>query len=73
MEEGVVRTEEAEAEYNRQLTSLLRPFAPFSHDMYGILSKSKTLEEGEQGAAVIKNKSKSGEVIWKLRLNLRCG
>lgn len=58
MEEGVVRTEEAEAEYNRQLTSLLRPFAPFSHDMYGILSKSKTLEEGEQGAAAARESAR---------------
>jgi hypothetical protein len=58
MEEGVVRTEEAEAEYNRQLTSLLRPFAPFSHDMYGILSKSKTLEEGEQGAATARESAR---------------
>jgi hypothetical protein len=51
MEEGVVRTEEVETEYNRVLTNLLKPFAPFSHDMYAILSKNKTLEEGEQGAA----------------------
>ena len=58
MEEGVVRTEEAETEYNRQLTSLLRPFAPFSHDMYGILSKSKTLEEGEQGAAAARESAR---------------
>ena len=58
MEEGVVRTEEADAEYNRQLTSLLRPFAPFSHDMYGILSKSKTLEEGEQGAAAARESAR---------------
>ena len=58
MEEGVVRTEEAEAEYNRELTNLLRPFASFSHDMYGILSKTKTLEEGEQGAAAARESAR---------------
>ena len=51
MEEGVVRTEQSEADYNRELTFLLRPFAPFSHDMYGILSKTKILDEGKQAAA----------------------
>lgn len=57
MEEGVVRSEEAEAEYNRELTKLLTPFATFSHDMYGILSKSKTLEEDEQGVAAAAHES----------------
>ena len=51
MEEGVVRTAENEEEYNRQLGLLLKPFAPFAHDMYGLLSKTKTLDEGKQAAA----------------------
>ena len=50
-EEGVTRKEKEEADYNRELTSLLRPFAPFAHDMYGLLSKTKTLDEGKQAAA----------------------
>ena len=58
MEEGVVRTAEAEAKYNSDLTSLLNPFASFSHDMYGILSKSKILEEGEQGAAAARESAR---------------
>jgi hypothetical protein len=51
MEEGVVRTAENEEEYNRQLGLLLKPFAPFAHDMYGLLSKTKILDEGKQAAA----------------------
>ena len=57
-EEGVVRTEEAEEEYNKELTNLLKPFAPFSHDMYSILSKTKTLEEDERGAAVARESAR---------------
>ena len=51
MEEGVTREGEEEAKYNRELTSLLRPFAPFAHDMYLLLSKTKILDEGKQAAA----------------------
>ena len=51
MEEGVTREEKVEADYNRELTSLLRPFAPFGHDMYRLLSKTKILDEGKQAAA----------------------
>jgi hypothetical protein len=51
MEEGVVRSAENEEEYNRQLGRLLKPFAPFGHDMYRLLSKTKILDEGKQAAA----------------------
>ena len=50
-EEGVVRSEKNEAKYNRQLGRLLEPFASFAHDMYGLLSKTKTLDEGQKAAA----------------------
>lgn len=58
MEEGVVRSEEAEAKYNRELSNLLKPFAAFSHDMYGILSKTKTLEEGETSSEAAREKAR---------------
>jgi len=51
MEEGVIRSAENEEEYNRQLGHLLKPFASFGHDMYLLLSKTKTLDEGKQAAA----------------------
>ena len=57
-EEGVVRTEESEIKYNKELTKLLKPFAAFSHDMYGILSKPKTLEEGERGESVARESAR---------------
>ena len=50
MEEGVIRSDQEEAKYNRQLNDLLKPFATFSQDMYSILSKSNTLEEGEKAS-----------------------
>ena len=49
-EEGIVRSEESEIQYNTELTNLLKPFSGFAHNMYGILSKSQVLEEPETKA-----------------------